>query len=39
MIILEQMEEYLLFYGDENDPIRDVVENKEKCIVVNNNSR
>ena len=23
--------------GDENDPIKDVVENKEKCIVVNNN--
>ena len=23
--------------GDENDPIRDVVENKKKCIVVNNN--
>lgn len=24
--------------GDENDPIRDVVENKKKCIVVNNNT-
>lgn len=24
--------------GDENDPIKDVVENKEKCIVVNNNT-
>ncbi|WP_449389591.1 glycosyltransferase [Clostridium sp. ETTB3] len=23
--------------GDENDPIKDVVKNKEKCIVVNNN--
>lgn len=23
--------------GDENDPIKDVVSNKEKCIVVNNN--
>lgn len=24
--------------GDENDPIREVVENKKKCIVVNNNT-
>ena len=24
--------------GDENDPIIDVVKNKEKCIVVNNNA-
>ena len=23
--------------GDENDPIKDVVKNKEKCIIVNNN--
>ncbi|MBS6185099.1 MAG: glycosyltransferase [Clostridium celatum] len=25
--------------GDENDPIKDVVKNKKKCIVVNNNTR
>lgn len=25
--------------GDENDPIKDIVSNKEKCIVVNNNPK
>ena len=25
--------------GDENDPIKDVVKNKKKCIVVNNNTQ
>ncbi len=27
-----------IILGDENDPIKDVIENKKKCIVVNNNS-
>ena len=27
----------LVILGDKNDPIKDVVKNKEKCIVVNNN--
>lgn len=27
-----------IILGDENDPIKDVVKNKKKCIVVNNNS-
>ena len=25
-----------MILGDENDPIKDVVENKNKCVVVNN---
>lgn len=28
----------LIILGDENDPIKEVAENKERCIIVNNNS-
>ena len=37
MIILDASSIFLVILGDENDPIKSVVENLEKCSVVLNN--